>query len=161
MTKKDKDREQVGVHTPEMAVLGGISNVFRFLLAVGLIGLVWVVAMAVATYFSITSATGTFGQGLATNSLASLLSIAIAPILFSVLLHKSPWYFLVFAGVATVLIVMAANANGGLRDFLLNLGCGIWFLLAVDYYISRRFKAWVDKLEGEAKEMAKEIQLVL
>ena len=161
MAQEEEDGTNAGVTTAESAVLARVANMYRILFVSGFILFAWLAATATATYFSLHADSGTFVQGLATNALASLLLIVVAPIIFSVLLRKPRPYFLVFAVVAFAFIVAAAVTGGGLRDFLLNFGSGLFFLLAVDYYISRRFQAWIDKLEDETKEIVKDVQLVL
>ena len=161
MAQPDDTSEPAGVNTPESAILGRLANAYRVVFALSFIAIAWLLATIAAAYFSITSPTGTFGQGLATNALASLILVAIAPVLFSVLLHESRWYFLLFVAIAAAIVGLAATRDGGLRDFLLNLGCGLWFLVAVDYYISRRFEAWVEKLAAETQESVRNAQRVL
>ena len=161
MDRHEQDERSAGVTTPETAVLARLGTLYRILFVSSFILFASLLATASAIYFSLSGATGTFVQGLATNALASLLLIVIAPMIFSVLSHKPRPYFLVFGVVACAFIMAAAVTDGGLRDFLLNFGSGLFFLLAVDYYISRRFQAWIDKLEGEMKEMIKDVQPVL
>jgi hypothetical protein len=67
---------------------------YRILFVSAFIVFAWLAATAAAAYFSLTGATGTFVQALATNALASLLLIVIAPIIFSVLSHKPRPYLL-------------------------------------------------------------------
>jgi hypothetical protein len=159
MGQGDEDENNAGVTTPEMAVLTRLSNMYRVLFVGAFIMFVWVVATIAAIYFSFTG--GAFVQALATNALASLLLIAGAPLIFEVLSQKPRPYFLVFVVVASGLIGAAAITTDGLRDFLLNFGCGLFFLLAVDYYVRRRFHNWLDRLDAATKEAIENIQPVL
>ena len=91
---------QMSVTTPEMAVLTRLSNMYRILFVSLFIAFAWVAATAAAIYFSLTEPDGSFLQALATNALASLLLVVIAPLMFSLLSDKPRLYSIVFVVVA-------------------------------------------------------------
>ncbi len=153
--------DQGGVNTPESAVLTGIANLFRLVFVTGAIAFAWLIGIGVTLYYSWVSENGSFAQGLATNGLAGLILLVAAPILFSVVLRKSPRYSVAVALAAAVVLLCAFRTEGALRDVLLNLGTGLWFVLAIDFNIVHRFKVWTAKLQEEAQDAVKDIHLVL
>lgn len=155
------DDDQGGVNTPASAVLTGISNLFRLVFVTIAIATMWLVALCVSAYYMHVSTSGSFSETLATKSLSALILLVAAPLLFSVVLRKSSWYSVAVAAVATGLLVLARCADDVGRDVLIDFGIGLWFVLAIDFNIVHRFKAWREKLQGEAREAASDIHLVL
>jgi hypothetical protein len=104
--------------------------------------LAWIASTAAAIYFALTSADGTYGQGLSINALSTLLLIGAAPFLFeAVFIRKSGVVLFIF--FTTLILVAASYVTGGVRDFLLNLGCGCVFLLIADYWLDARVSEWI------------------
>jgi hypothetical protein len=159
MSRPDDDHG--GVNTPHSAALTGIANLFRLVFVTVALAIAWLGAVFVTAYYSWSAADGSYFQSLATNSLAGLILLLVAPVLFSVVLRKSPRYAVAVAIAAGLVLVGAAFAGGALRDVLLNLGIGLWFVLAIDFNIVHRFKMWTARLQGEAREAAEDIHLVL
>ena len=44
----------------------------------------------------------------------------------------------------------------GVRDFLLNFGSGLWLVLAVDYHVLARYRAWAGEMAKKAQKMGTE-----
>lgn len=109
-----------GVNTPQSAALTGIANLFRLVFVTVALAVAWLVAVCVAVYYSWTAENGSFVQNLATNSLAGLILLLVAPVLFSVVLRKSPPYAVAVAIAAGVVLLCAALARGALREGLNN-----------------------------------------
>jgi hypothetical protein len=161
MAQDDEREALAGVNTVEMAVLEKVRMLYGVIAVILVIGLAWLGATAIAIYYAVTAISGAFWQAMATNVLASLILIAVTPVVFRLLLHSTHWYFVAFSVVASVILALAAQTNGGLRDFFLNLGCGLAFLLAIDYYVKCSFAAWVDRLKARTRQLEHDIQPVL
>jgi hypothetical protein len=135
--------------------------VFKVVFVTITLAIAWLTATCAALYYAFTKEDGSFGLALATNCLAALLLLVAAPVLFSLVLRKSRRYSVAVAIVAALLLVLAGQAHDALRDVLLHLGVGLWFVLAIDFNIVHRFEAWLETLRAEAKEAATDIRLVL
>jgi hypothetical protein len=155
------DDDQGGVNMPESAALTGLVNLYKLVFVTGAMGFTWLVGIGGAFYYSWVSANGSFAQGFAANCLSALILLLVAPVLFSVVLRKPRRYSVVVAIAAAVVLLCASRTEGALRAVLLNLGTGLWFVLAIDFNIVHRFKAWCGRLEKEAQDAAKDIHLVL
>ena len=151
---ESKDDGFCGYVTPADKALEGLSNVVKIIFAAIGIVLGWAVATAVAAYYAATSGTGSYSQGLAINLLASLLLVALAPFLIDIIATRRKAFW-AFAAATAGVLVGAYCAENGWRDFLLNFGSGLCLLLGVDYYVSRRFNDWTQRMEKRAERMGK------
>ena len=88
------------------------------------------------------------------NLLASLLLVALAPFVIDMIATRRKMFWAFAAATAGVLIG-AYLAESGWRDFLLNFGSGMCLLLGLDYYISRRFSEWTQRMAERAERMGK------
>ncbi|MFW5454362.1 hypothetical protein [Thioalkalivibrio sulfidiphilus] len=158
---ENRDEEPAGVNTPESAALTGLANLFKLGFVMLVLVLLWILAVVVAMYYSYVSLDGSFQQGLATTALAALMLAVAVPVLFTVVLRRPLWHSIAVAILAAGILWLAALVPGALRDVLLSLGVGVWFVLAIDYYIVYRIKAWKKRMESEAGEASKNIRLVL
>jgi len=149
--KNENESETAGVNTPEAAVLAGLSNIYKLTCVSCTLGFAWLGAAFAAYYFAFSTTDGTFSQSLATNALASLVMIPIAFLLLKPPLRVGV-HELAIILVGTGLLVTAAVVGGGLQDFLLNLGCGLWFLAIVDSYIKASLSSFLKRIEKEATE---------
>ncbi len=139
----------------------GVSNIMQLTCVVVFLAVAWIVLTGFAIYFSWTTVDGTFSQGLATNTLAGLLLLLIVPVLLTAV-QKSIWYSLTAAIIAAGVLFAAAWSKGALRDILLNVGTGLWFMLLVDFYVVHRFKVWTAKMEEKARKASeKDLHLLL
>jgi len=153
MPEKDDD---VGyVNTPESKALMGVGNIMQLTCVIVFLAAAWIVTTGLAIYFSWTTEDSTFSQGLATNTLAGLLLLLIVPLLLT-LVQKSSWYSLGAAIVAAGVLFVAAWSKGALREILLNVGTGLWFILVVDFYVVHRFNVWTARMEEEVRKAGEE-----
>ena len=159
MAKLDDD--DGAVDTPESAVLTGLANLYKIVFVTGAMAFAWLLGIGVAFFYSWASANGSFAQALAANCLSALILLLVAPVLFSVVLRKARRYSVAVAIAAGVVLLCAFETENALRAVLLNLGTGLWFVLAIDFNIVHRFKVWRGSLENVARDAAKDIHLVL
>jgi ABC-type transport system involved in multi-copper enzyme maturation permease subunit len=153
--------EPAGVETAESAVATRAAHLWKLIFVAAWLAVLWLIAVLVSGYGSWAAADGSFVQALATNTLAGLLLLVIAPILFSIVLRRSLRWSVGVAIVAATVLALAAFASGASRDLLLNLGTGLWFVLAIDFNIVHRFTTWTERLARETKEAVENIRHVL